>query len=169
MDRKVRVLCALACVLCCLAALPLAASAASIYEGNISTTYITIFRDIAAKLPMGTDYVFFRSGQYEYLLVAGDLTWSGSMFTGSNVTQYILTNNSNYNSTYEFGTVSLDSFSLATGSALVYSNLGDFPDLYERTDYIETAAAFALALMCASNLLRPVFNFVLRFKNGEGS
>ena len=169
MDRKVRALCALVCVLCCLAALPLAASAASVYDGNISTTYITIFRDVAAKFPIGTDYVFFRSGQYEYLLVAGDLTWTGSMFTGSDLTQYILKTNSNYNSTYEFGTVVLDDFSLAIGSALVYSNLGDFPDLYERQDYNGTAALFALAICCASSLIRPVFDFVLRVKNGEGS
>lgn len=169
MDRKVRALCALVCVLCCLAAVPLAASAATVYEGNISTTYITIFRDVASKLPIGTDYVFFRSGQYEYLLVAGNLTWSGSMFTGSDVTQYILTFDGNYNSTYEFGTVALDTFSLAPGSTLVYSNLGDFPDLYERNDYNETAAVFALALMCASNLLRPIFDFVLRFRQKEES
>lgn len=168
MDRKVRILAALACVLCCLAAMPLAASAATVYDGTISTTYITIFRDIASKFPVDTDYVFFRSGQYEYILVAGDLIWDGSMFTGENVTQYILTTNSSYNSSYEYGTASLDTFSLATGSSLVYSNLGNFPDLYERSDYLETAGVFALAVFSASNLLRPVFIFCLRLKNGEG-
>lgn len=59
MDRKVTRILAVACALCCLAALPLAASAATVYDGNISTTYITIFRDIVSKLPLTSDYVFF--------------------------------------------------------------------------------------------------------------
>lgn len=169
MVRKVRRLLVLACALCCLAALPLAASAASIYDGNISTTYVTFFRDMAAKLPIGTDYVFFRSGQYEYSMVAGDLSWDGSMFSGEDLTQYIMTTNTGYNSTYQFGTVSLDTFSLATGGALVYSNLGSFPDLYERTEYIANTQLFMLAVLTVMVMIRPIFTFTLRLRNGEGS
>lgn len=169
MVRKVRRLSALACALFCLAALPLAASAASIYDGNISTTYVTFFRDMASKLPMGTDYVFFRSGQYEYCMVAGDLTWDGSMFTGSDLTQYLLVYNSSYNSTYQFGTTALDTFSLATGGALVYSNLGNFPDLYERSDNIMGTLLFMMAVLTVMMIIRPIFSFTLRLRIGEGS
>lgn len=165
----VRKVIAIFCALCCLAALPLAASAAEIYEGNISTTYVTFFRDMAAKLPMGTDYVFFRSGQYEYCMVAGDLTWNGSMFSGEDLTQYIIVTNSGYNNTYQFGTASLDTFSLAPGGALVYSNLGSFPDLYERSDYIAGTQLFMLAVLSVMLIIRPVFTFTLRLRNGEGS
>ena len=164
MDRRVTRILAVACALCCLAALPLAASAATVYEGTISTTYITIFRDIASKLPFTSDYVFFRSGQYEYILVAGDLEYSGSMFSGSDLTQYILTTNGNYNNNYEFGTVSLNTFNLAPGSALVYSNLGSFPDLYDRSDYTLVGIFFAIALCFCCYLIRPIFDFVMRMR-----
>lgn len=162
MDRKMTRILAVACALCCLAALPLAASAATVYEGNISTTYITIFRDIASKLPITSDYVFFRSSQYDYTLVAGDLTYNGSMFSGEDLTQYILKTNSNYNSTYEYGTAQIDTFSLAPGSALVYSNLGSYPDLYDRSDYTLVGIFFAIALCFVCYLLRSIFAFNLR-------
>lgn len=152
----------MACVLCCLAALPLAASAATVYEGNISTTYITIFRDIASKLPLTSDYVFFRSGQYEYTMVAGDLAYNGSVFSGEDLTQYLLVTNSSYNSNYEYGVISLDSFSLAPGGALVYSNLGSFPDLYDRSDYTLVGIFFAIALCFCCYLIRSIFDFNLR-------
>ena len=167
MDRKITRILAVACALCCLAALPLAASAVTIYDGTISTTYITIFRDIAAKLPLTSDYVFFRSGQYEYILVAGDLEYSGSMFTGSDLTQYIVKTNSNYNNSYEFGTATLNSFSLAPGGALVYSNLGSFPDLYQRSDYALSSLIFANALLFCCFLIRPIFNFTLRMRGAD--
>ena len=162
MDRKIIRILAVACVLCCLAALPLAASAATVYEGNISTTYITIFRDIASKLPLTSDYVFFRSGQYDYTLVAGDLTYNGSVFSGEDLTQYLLVTNSSYNSNYEYGVISLDSFSLAPGGALVYSNLGSFPDLYDRSDYTLVGIFFAVALCFCCYLIRSIFDFTLR-------
>lgn len=127
MDRKVTRILAVACALCCLAALPLAASAATVYDGNISTTYITIFRDIVSKLPLTSDYVFFRSGQYEYLLVAGDLDYNGSMFTGSDLTQYILVTNGNYNSNYEYGTTKIDNFNLAPADVLYIPTLATTP------------------------------------------
>ena len=157
----------MACALCCLAALPLAASAATIYDGTISTTYITIFRDIAAKLPLTADYVFFRSGQYEYILVSGDLEYSGSMFSGSHVTQYILQTNGNYNNNYDFGVTNLDSFNLAPGGALVYSNLGSFPDLYQRSDYALSSLIFANALLFCCFLIRPIFNFTMRMRGAD--
>ena len=164
MDRKITRILAVACALCCLAALPLAASAATIYDGTISTTYITIFRDIASKLPITADYVFFRSGQYEYILVAGDLEYSGSMFTGSDLTQYIVKTNSSYNNSYEFGTATLDTFNLAPGGALVYSNLGSFPDLYDRSDYTLVGIFFAIALCFCCYLIRSIFDFTLRMR-----
>lgn len=164
MDRKLSRILAVACALCCLAALPLAASAATIFDGNISTTYITIFRDIAAKLPFDTDYVFFRSGQYEYILVAGDLEFTGSMFRGSNLTQYILQTDGNYNNTYRFGTVTLDSFNLAPSNNLVYSNLGSYPDLYQREDYALLGVIVANALLFCCMMIRPTFDFVMRMR-----
>ena len=167
MDWKVTRILAVACALCCLAALPLAASAATVYDGNISTTYITIFRDIVSKLPLTADYVFFRSGQYEYLMVVGDLDYNGSMFTGSDVTQYILVTNGNYNSTYEYGTAHLNSFSLAPSDALVYSNLGNYPDLYDRSDYTLVGIFFAIGLCFACYLISKIFDFTLRMRGAS--
>ena len=72
------------CLVACLiisALCAIQASAASPYDGNISTTYLTIFRDVVADLSPADDYVFYRSDEYEYTLVAGDLEYNGSSFS----------------------------------------------------------------------------------------
>ena len=51
-------------------------------DGGISTTYITYFKDILAKLPYETEYVFFRSSRYEYVMYYGP---SGTFSKNGNV------------------------------------------------------------------------------------
>lgn len=145
-------------------AMPMAAraNAASVYDGNISTTYITIFRDIATNLGIGDDYVFFRSGQYEYQMYSGKLTYSNGNFSGSNLTIYTIdTNSSNYNNYYQYS-VTTGSLTLSPGDALIYSNLGHYPDLIERGDSLEFASMFMLFVGMCCYLLRSIFSFCLR-------
>lgn len=148
--------------LCALAAVPLSASAAEVYDGTISTTYITIFRDIVSNVELGDQYVFYRSGQYEYTMIAGDITYDGTTFAADEATSYVLTTSSNYNSTYEYSVGSVSSWTLSPGTALVYSSLGDYPSLIERGDYYALATLFLLCIALCMSLIRPMFNFTLR-------
>lgn len=148
--------------LCALAAVPLSASAAEVYDGTISTTYITIFRDIVGKVKLDDDYVFYRSGQYEYTMIAGDITYENGTFSADEAASYVLTTNNSYNSTYQYSVGTVSFWTLSPGSGLVYSSLGDYPDLQEPGDKYSVTILFVLCVALCMSLIRPVFSFTLR-------
>lgn len=147
-------------------------SADTLYEnGNISTTYITIFKDILNNEKSNIDYVFFRSGQYEYTMVTGDLNYDGGTFTSEGkYKKYIVsTSTGNYgNNNYLYGVSSrTDDFSLNTSGYMVYSNLGEYPTLIERGSFYELSIFILAILFALCCLIRPIFKFVLRSSNGR--
>ena len=125
--------------------------------GTISSNVYDYFRDIAATLPWGSKYVFFRHGDYDYILAySDDLELSGDVFTSSSV-QVI--KYSSYSRDSDYGiTRSIDSnFRVKAGRANVYSNLGIYPRLFEG---VSTYAFQALLVVV---VLGFVLSFVLRF------
>lgn len=159
MRRKVI---ALVCALAALASLTPGASAATVYEGNISTTYLTYFQDIAGKLPIGDHYVFYRSGQYEYTMIAGDLTYDGSTFTADEAKSYILGTTSTYNAAYQYSTGTVTAWSLTPGTALIYSSLGDYPDLIDPTAKYDFAIMLLIMICICLYLVNGIFKPVRR-------
>lgn len=155
-------------VLAILSSMTINASAADVYtEGNISTTYVTYFQDILGKVSPLKDYVFFRSGQYEYTMVVGDLELSSGVFISSQpceVYTIYSTTSSGYNQTYSFGSTIENTYSLRVADSLVYSNLGDYPDLIERGDYLETAVLLLILVALCMSLVARIFNFCLRIR-----
>lgn len=99
----------------------------SVYDGSISTTILQYFKDVAYRLPVGTDYVFWRNGQYDYRLVYGDIIMNGNNFSGSSCNYYSYNSN---NATFNGGLEG--NFSLNTGGRLVYTSLaGKYPALIQ--------------------------------------
>ena len=168
--KQIKRVCALVCALVIVAIATIPCAAASIYQGSISTTYTDYAKQILSKCPPFEDYVFFRSGQYEYTLVCGGLTLNGDTFTGSNVGEFIITY---HNATSGYGGTSYytvtgkttSSFTLDTNNELVYSSLGSFPALIERGDFVETVNLLLLVIIALCLLIRPVYSFVLRRRN----
>lgn len=159
--RLISILLALAVI----SAVPITASAAEVYtEGNISTTYVTYFQDILGKVSPLYDYVFFRAGANEYTMVVGDLDCvNGYFISPGNCSIYtIYTTSVNYNSTYHFSKSTANSYTLNVNSSLVYSNLGDYPDLNERGDYLETALLLLVLVIIVMYLVSRIFSFCLR-------
>ncbi len=115
---------------------------------NISTSYgvgtsnISIFGPIASKLPYGVSYVYWRDSQYEYCLAYSDsLVLNGTRFSADTATVVRYNTNSGYQTQATF-TVSTDAnFFLDARNYLVWSDLGDYPTLYERgtEEYAKTA------------------------------
>lgn len=142
------------------------ASAYDVYtEGNISSSYTTIFKDVIGSVPVTDDYVFFRSGQYDYTLISGDLTYENGVFTSSvPCTVYTLSySQSGYSTTtYDYQVFQTSSVSLAVGSNLVYSNLGNFPTLEERSDIYAFCSLLVLCSIGLCVVLRSVFSFCSR-------
>ena len=153
-----------ACTLAVLLAQPITASAATfnIYEGNISNTYTTIFRDLLGKIAIFDDYVFFRSGQAEYVCVVGDLTYSGGTFEGDEVMVYRIIIDSDYGSRYSFSHREETDFLLTPTDGLVYSNLGLYPDLFDSTTYYSLATLILLVVGVFMYLIRSIFAFTMR-------
>lgn len=139
---------------------------ASVYDdGNISNTYTQIFQDILDGLSPMDDYLFYRSGDYEYRMYVGDLECTGTTFTGSNLDLYILnyTQSGYTSSVYNYEKYSGQSVNVNCGSLLVYSNIGGYPTLIERGSYLEVAEIFLLVLVALCCLIRPIFGFTMRF------
>lgn len=136
------------------------AEAYSAYDGTPSSTYITYFRDMLTKFSFASDYVCFRSGQYEYLLVIGDLTKSDNrIHADGEVDICEISTNSGYNATYSMSFRSESNFYVDCGDEIVYSNLGNYPTLEERGDLFEFTTLFIIVCCAVCCLFRGVFEW----------
>lgn len=158
MVRQIKMMCAIVVLLCAFGTTAHAATY-TVYEGNPSSTYITYFRDILSGIGFNENYVAFRSGQYEYTMVVGDLSYDGTSFNlDSSGTVYKFTTDNSYNSYYSYSVTDLSVFNLNPDDKIVYSDLGQFPQLLERGDKFEMLTA---VLVCIA-LLSVVVGRVLR-------
>lgn len=100
-----------------------------VQQYSVGTQNLEIFDRIAAKLPLGVDYVYFRDSQYLYSFVYGDLSYSGSSFSGRNVTRINYNTYAGSSQQPTFTVSNVGSFNLPVSNWLVYSNLGNYPSL----------------------------------------
>lgn len=94
----------------------------------ISSSFLSLFDRLSLSVGI-KDYVLYRSGQYEYTLVYGDLVWDGVSFSGSDVSFCSVQTYNGYSGDYLWSSGDLSSFSLLVSGRLVYSSLGGFPQL----------------------------------------
>lgn len=146
------------------------ASATSVYEGTISSTYTTIAEQI--NISPGDDYVFFRSDQYVYILVSGEFDFTDGVFTlsdsGGKVYTITQVTGSGYSSSYYSYSVSdVTTYTVETNGILVYSNLGGYPSLNNNSDVYSFITMFVVIVVALCALIRPLFNFVMRNRKGS--
>lgn len=125
-------------------------------DGMISSTYLDLARGLIKYVPFGQDYVFARTGQYEYIFSVGDFEEG---FFGSAEIWKITTGN--YNSNYTFSHYTDGSFSLSVGNGLIYSSVAPYPSL-EGVDYsyaLFFVSAFALCLFAVWSIIRNIPRF----------
>lgn len=159
MVRKVIRISLFAAILLSVIITPAAAATHNVYtEGNISTTYVQYFKDIISGTNINDDYVGFRSGQYTYCLVVGDLRYeSGSISLESEGTIYTFNQTGTYNSTHTYTVSPISNFSLNSGNAIIYSNVGNYPHLVERSTHVETVILITLCSMCLFGVVTRIF------------
>ena len=135
-------------------------------QGTISSTYITQFRDLLNKVGVNDDYVMLRSGQYEYVMIVGDLELSSTKITGKSGTEYKFTTSSgNYNQNNIYTVSEVSNIVVELNDTLIYSNLGNYPDLIEKGVTIQYASLNILLIMCICILVGNIFNFTLRSRS----
>lgn len=128
-------------------------------NGSLSTTYITYFKDILSGASINENYVAFRSGQYSYSMIVGDLEFNNNSFTSSgSCKEYIFSTSGNYNSQYTYEVKELNNFSLDVSNQIIYSDIGEYPQLIERGAKIEFITAVLLCVLGLSAFIIRVFN-----------
>ena len=124
------------------------------YNGSISSTYLEYFNGIIDRLPWGTNYLIYRAGQYNYMLVYGDaLSESDGRFSASEA-NYI--NIYNYNGTEI--TSGTDSVNVSVGNAMVYSNIEGYSNSLKGVTHAESVTfLFVIALILFFNVIKSLF------------
>lgn len=141
---------------------PVRAPAASStpYASVSSNTYSDLAASMLWKVGFGDDYVFWRSGQYQYVFAYGDLELSNSRFRGSGCKLVSFTLSSSYSGTYTMD-VSTGSVDLSVGNYIVFSNLGPYPLL--SSEFVgQYLVVWSLLVALVLYLVRSLFAFVLR-------
>lgn len=115
---------------------------------GVGTSHISIFAGMAGKLPLDHHYVYYRDGQYDYVLAHSDsLVYDGGVFSADDATIVTYSTSSSYQSQPTF-TVSADSdWSLDPADYLVWSDLGEYPDLIDRGEV--QYEALACIILCS--------------------
>lgn len=130
-----------------------------VYDGSISTTYVTYFAGLVEKLGPEVDYVLFRSGQYKYVFAYGDLEIASRVISGNGVSCVYI--DTNYNTTVSYGSEA--SFSVDLGNEMAYSNLGDYPVLQQGVkSYENKALIVAVCVLFLYVVCRDIFKAVRR-------
>lgn len=162
MVRRSLILCMCVCLLMSAA---MQAHAEVVYsDGMLNSSYVPYFRDLVSKLPMNEDYVLFRSGAYEYKLVSGELEYDGGFFYGSDVKSFIISFPNENSLDAIFISEDIETWDLITSGRLVYSNLGDYPELIERGSHYEAATLILLIVGFIAYFMRSIFRFTLRLR-----
>lgn len=159
-------------LLCFVLAMPIQAQASTYTpytDGNIGTTQLQYFRDIVTGLSINDNYVAARTGRYEYKLFTGDIKYSNGKFIGSVqgsvITVYTINTDTNSYGTYIYTVTTDNNFTFNASNYLVYSNLGDYPQLEERSVIYEFSTFFIIAVVALCALLRSLFSFVYRIRS----
>lgn len=134
------------------------AFAAEIYDGNISTSMVTYFRDIVSGTGFNDNYVLWREGQYVYSMAVGDISYSSGTFTLDGEAQ-LYTIVTGTTGAYHYQVEDLTDFTLSVNSQMVYSNLGDFPQLVSRGENYETLTTLLLAIAMLCVVIRGIFRY----------
>lgn len=147
-------------MLCCSLATTAFAYSHDVYDsGAISSTYLTYYRDILSGIPFNDNYVAFRDGQYSYIMVVGDLECNNNVITlnGEGTAYRFTTTTNNYNSQYRYYVEDISTFSVDTNNYIVYSDVGEYPQLMERGAKYEVLTTIVIIITCLCVVISRIF------------
>lgn len=129
------------------------------YDGNLSSTYITYFRDI--DIGFFDDYVCWRNGDYSFMMFVSDsLEISGSGFSSGAGKLYEFYLTGNYNNTQHYRQSDINNFTLNNNNHyVIYSSLGTYPKL-ERSLRYEKLEINLLFTACLFTLIGIIYKCI---------
>lgn len=124
---------------------PLSSNYPTYEDGMISSTYMDWAKGYLSIVGPTDNYVFARTGQYQYIMAVGDFDGS---FSG--VADVYILNLARYGYDYSYTVMREEPFSLSVGSSLVYSSVSGYPNLSgpdRSADLVLISAVVILAIM----------------------
>lgn len=144
MVRKVTIMAVCLCLLFCVSR-SAQATAYTPYDGSISSTYITYFKDIVSGIGFNENYVALRTGQYEYVLFVGQFTYENGVYTLQDTgTAYTISNEGNYNTYQTYSVNEVTDVTVTPQDKIIYSDLGQYPQLIDRGSKYEMLNTYLL-------------------------
>ena len=171
MVRKINIL-LVALILVFAAAMPV--SAANVpYQGTIGDNYRDYFKGVLSDVSIFDNYVFWRSGEYSYSMLVGDIEVSESGIFSLNgtgdlyvITQTFIDGSSQWqqNSFYTYQHfIDISNYEIDTSYGyLVFSDLDGYPSLEERGTLYSYATFFVLFVFSLCFVIYRLFKFCLR-------
>lgn len=119
----------------------------SVYpDGTISTTMVNYFDGVLNNYP-NIDYVIWRDSQYIYYMAVGDISFNNNTYSSDSCDLYYINTYQQYNYTYVLNHGINQHFTLNNSNRyIVYSSLGDMPNIQERGSIYEYQEIFVLVL-----------------------
>lgn len=130
-------------------------SADSPTAGSINSTAYTYLSGVVKSLPVNTDYVLYKSGDYTTTLIYGDLEHSGNSITSSSITEVVYNQRGKNSGNSYYPTVTKstkNNYTLTVTNDTIYSNLRGF-------SYIERGAENEIKVLQVS--VAVLFLFVV--------
>lgn len=142
-----------------LSAVPISASAAA-YDTDIPGDVLPVLRGVLEKnYGLSSNYLVYRDASTsDYVVIIGqDMSLNDGIVTYSGCDKFLVDSTT----ALSYKTDLEGSIDLSDGSC-VYSNMGYYPDLIERSDYYEIATLIVLLACVFAVVLRSIFSFCLR-------
>lgn len=126
------------------------------YDNVIPNDIVDVFRDIVADQSILSDYVACCTKEGEYSLFIGNIGYKNSKFSSEEKIKLIsLKSDENNKLVYSSQTVS--GLSLFTEGKVIYSNLGDFPNLIRRGEVYEILQTILIVIIGCCILISRIF------------
>lgn len=129
-----------------------------VYNGNLSSTQITYFRDMLGNRSILDNYVVFRDDQNVYRMVVGKISLNGNKFiSDESCDVYTLQTGTGTSNYYTLSKETISNLILTTNNLVVYSDLGFYPQLEERGQKYEILHTILIVIVCVCFVVRSIF------------
>ena len=124
-----------------------------VYNGDIPGSVVECLNNV--RIPVDKDYVLFRASEEEFKLIVGDISVDGTAYISDAACHvYTLHSDNTYYHTTE------DNVYIQVNDKLVYSNIGQVPEMYERSDLFEATTLFVLIVGSVLMLILRIFKCI---------
>lgn len=133
--------------------------AQEVYKSIVPEDVLLQFERVLAGVSPSDDYIIFCSSENEYVMYVGDIERNDTIFTSKAATEYSLTYRTD-SFDFSYGVSNDVALSVDVSDSLVYTSLGNYPMIEERSDVYEMFEVVTLLIMLFAMLFFSVTQLV---------